>query len=562
MADFKRHIEAVAQQSEVVRDGKGNVVSSFFINRMYGGGMEIIPYPPLSTKEFFDELNGTLETSIHEMRAVHKGGASFLNFVKLVMARLHLGDFSAMSGDEIKLRAREIRENLSSAVATGSVVPSSAAKYGATFRVEDNQKLLILDGSTPVTVDHQDIIDETPHFEEIVGRYKEIDEKVADKIMAMLDGVDDDGLVLGTMESLKFLWQIFNANVPRNGDNFKKQRVIFQLFLDVVYRRRERRVKSFVEGNMSKFDGKNKSMEMLMNFATLRLGHVQRTMELCTEECDECFYPCLLCHDHQEREDWPNVHSCFQDDHNCQGVCTYCTRDGVDESNNIGPNPCAKRCGHSLGHKCSSEEHLCLKPCGLSAFVGCKQRCNLLVEHEDSCRCEATAHFCAEKCAVDICEETCAMAYNRKHEDHQCGRQMCPHRCTVKCWDPHQEAVRQCGRPCISTDHLHAVKMAKGECADEIHHCGQPHRCPEICGDQGMCGMNTQRHSTGINAWKKHCCHLIPAGKVKCGAAKHECSEEKIVHSCLGRCKECGKYCGLIFEHSKEHWFQCGHKGQ
>ena len=142
------------------KDGKTVKTSSFFVNQMYLGGLNIIPFPPLANEGFFRELNDTLEEVVvpdiddkeddeededddddteddddeeedeDEMELLHHGGNSFLDHFKLVMSKLNIDDHSAMSGEQAKIRIQDIRDALKSAVATGCTAKPPANLYG------------------------------------------------------------------------------------------------------------------------------------------------------------------------------------------------------------------------------------------------------------------------------------------------------------------------------------------------------------------------------------------------------------------------------------------------
>lgn len=122
VADFNRHIERLAQESDVIINDKGKKESSFFVTQMYKNGLSLVPYPCLANDAFFSEMHLTLKPAFEDIAVLHEGGTQFLDHLKLIMAKLNIGDWSAMSGEQAKIRAQEIRTNLQNAVEAGSII--------------------------------------------------------------------------------------------------------------------------------------------------------------------------------------------------------------------------------------------------------------------------------------------------------------------------------------------------------------------------------------------------------------------------------------------------------
>lgn len=151
------------------------------MNQMYEDGLQIIPFPPLANEGFFRELNDSLQEAIEEMKIIHEGGSAFLDHYKLIMSKLNIRDFSKMSGEQAKIRMKEIRENLKNAVTAGCIadLPSSiGGDNGVMFQPGDDQNLMLLDGNVAITISDDDIfaaMDTTPSIKAAVDAYSESD---------------------------------------------------------------------------------------------------------------------------------------------------------------------------------------------------------------------------------------------------------------------------------------------------------------------------------------------------------------------------------------------------
>eukprot|EP01084_Bolivina_argentea_P024957 46451_1 len=569
VTDFTSHIERIAANSELVVTDDGQMQSTFFIQRMYQSGWEIIPYPPLATESFFIELNECMENAINETKIMHNGGRDFLDHMKLVMAKLNICDWSSMSNEHAKMRILYIKETLQNAIIGGAIVePPPDTKYGVTFDVADDENLLLLDSNKVLTVDW---ICRTKEYDEIVTEcLKNVNDKnVRTMLMDLIGSINDAGLMLGKTDSLTFLWNQFRIKIKRTHDNFKSITNMFQNFLYFIYQRRKFRVNTFIMQNMSKFEAKcPNEIEALKQSADSQFTVLRHKLKICFEKCGECFYPCLLHKNHNKLND--GRHDCRQMRHGCKELCEFC----LEEGNTL---ECGARCGHSGRHNCHQQSHTCGNPCSLSKYVQCQMTCNLEPKHDGSisCKCAAETHYCIEQCSVDICKSTCKIPYNVSHTKHVCIELKCPYKCQVICWNNSERSI--CGNPCSSSDHCHHSKMQNGECKDENHFCDREHLCPEDCNEEGNCKVEVQRKYkketlitqvgseieynsfAEVNAGKKRCCKKIAVGKFKHDGNEHRCygsdsgKLEHNIHTCTERCDSCGYFCELPFGHGGQH---------
>eukprot|EP01084_Bolivina_argentea_P203665 347803_1 len=350
----------------------------------------------------------------------------------------------------------------------------------------------------------------------------------------------------------------------------------------MVYIRSKLRVHKYIVKNIEKFnDIQQVEANSLRQIADTYLSKIHDTMKLCKTKCDECFYPCLLCKNHEDDEDftiWSNPHKCNQGDHFCKENCNYCQIDEKKKSK------CGMKSGHSGKHHCRKSDHTCEKKCDLKEFPGCQTYCTLQANHSGVHRCAAgETHYCKELCAVKICQNSCKQLYNSKHEHHICFQSSCPSKCQVKCWNSIIGKVVECGRPCACNGHDHSYLQESDEKVNqnELHICDQAHPCPEECNTLGNCKVEVQRRIVKkesyfnranerieydsyaeVNAEKKRCAIQIPKGKFKHDDnLRHHCQSET-EHTCDQTCDSCGYFCDKRYGHfadDSESFHDCMH---
>eukprot|EP01084_Bolivina_argentea_P129404 228556_1 len=588
-ADFKRHIVRLAKEAPWIENDDSKE-SLFFGEQMYSN-LSTIPYPPLGTTSYFTELNETIEVAIDEIDILHEGGTDFLNFIKMVMAKLHIQDWSAMSGEQAKIRLNQIKAHLKNAVFGGATITPTNTEYTATFEVEDDQideNLVTFDGCKVIHVNVKEIAKNHGDFNKLVKAFEasEFDDKinhnVGAQLIEMVENINDAGIILGKVESLQFLWKTFNIKFKRNHEkkNIDEFTHLYQLFLDLVYERRKIRVRSYIIDNTDKFE-KDKSLtndiDHLIQMSKNYFNDIDHTMKVCGWKCKSCYYSCLLAKNHEDYDDWPNDHHCRQKDHSCKEKCFYCLEEGVQRD-------CISECGHYAEHNCGAATHTCGKECPLIDFDGCGKKCTLECGHDEDeknkteCKCSAAFHRCPEKCALyPQCKFNCRELHSAaKDHQHICAALQCPYTCKVQCWNSTLGKAVTCGRPC-SGNHDHQLKMKKHECKDEDHTCDEEHFCPELCQLKGNCQVFVERiieekkqvfvtgagskieYESYANANGKQlaCCTKIPIGKMRHDGDVHICARNKSSHTCTEKCGSCNYFCDKKYGHGDEH--DCAH---
>eukprot|EP01084_Bolivina_argentea_P024953 46442_1 len=373
---------------------------------------------------------------------------------------------------------------------------------------------------------------------------------------------------------MTFLYIQFNDKlIERNRDNVTIWTNTFQLFLNIIYWRREFRVNKYVDINTEKYiEYAEAEIDRLKESAESTLNSIKDRMEICPFVCAFCFYPCLQCKGHETYEDWSSTHSCYQTKlnssgrHQCSGACDYCDI----------PR-CADDSGHKGKHNCRETIpiHTCGKSCCLCDYPGCMKKCNEDPDHDPNIehKCNGV-HFCKQRCPVQNCPKTCKIKYQHgeEHKEHICNETKCSSKCQVKIWDKDTQTEIECGKDCVCGDHRHILDdMANKKQKDKVHWCGSKHSCPKKCSKPGNCFVGIERSfeetetyitSSGIkieykpfaNAkeGRKRCSKKIEVGKFEHDSG-HECAVSK--HTCTEKCDSCGYFCMKEYgdNHGLEH---------
>eukprot|EP00483_Globobulimina_turgida_P003125 UN03130 len=167
--EFENHIQRLALQSELIfNKDTGEKESTFFINKMYKGGLSIVPYPPLSTTAFFTNLNTDLQEAINQIKVIHYNGNSFLDHIKLIMSKLIFNDWSAIQSDVAsKSKLDYIKQTVQHAIKSGTTCDSAENVDSVTFEVYDNM-LLNITNNEMITVSLKECSQKIKNYKEIL----------------------------------------------------------------------------------------------------------------------------------------------------------------------------------------------------------------------------------------------------------------------------------------------------------------------------------------------------------------------------------------------------------
>lgn len=95
-----------------------------FISKLYGGTMDIIPWPVIGTSGFYNLFN-KLRTKLNEQKITHPHAGAFLGVLKMLMAKLKANDWGALDQNLSAQRAQLLTTLLPTALAFGTIDPAN-----------------------------------------------------------------------------------------------------------------------------------------------------------------------------------------------------------------------------------------------------------------------------------------------------------------------------------------------------------------------------------------------------------------------------------------------------
>lgn len=494
--EFSLKFQKIVQQEQ----------SANFISRLHRGRLNIIPWPVIESREFYN-LFSTLKRRLDLQGVSHPTAGEFLHTIKTLMAKLKANDWGALSQTMTDHRVRTLSTLLPIALATGfsEVEP-------------DFEPLKNLDNDLEVEGDDTDA-----RFA-ISGREQVSPMDVERHLSALLES--------------------WNQNTPRQFMPDSEWIEQFLSHLHGLIDLRVNHVRSWLDSNIERFQDGHATIEELLRRFDNTVIEMRANVQLCGTQCASCHLLCVRGRLHE------GDHSC-KTTHRCVYNCKFCKGS---------PKPCGSRAGHPGEHVCVVNAHLCGEPCILSGKRGCLDDCTKVAGHVgDEHRCSALVHMCGEPCALQeikllggktySCLESCCIPSNQEHTVHSCGMRLCPVSCEL------------CKRLCIQP-HLHGVMPG------ESHLCGEAHSCSALCSAPGICQIDTAPLSVEATFTGRHetfqytkytqvakrlqCVKSIESGKMSHPGPHVHGKEKQIFHFCETRCQNCGYFCTLPLGHPQQ----------
>ena len=318
-----------------------------------------------------------------------------------------------------------------------------------------------------------------------------IDTTLKNDYITALNTIKDEGLILGDWLNVKYLFDRFENNVLLLARTHGKLNIEssfhgFQAFLSMIYIRRSYRVNKWMIENTKQFNSKA-DKSIIDKFTTQihsLLHNLKTRLQLCGAQCRQgegCLFPCLLPRFHEN--EGKLEHDCYGT-HKCHQPCEYCTEEAKeakqkakqdepgsidDDSKHCEIEVCGYPSGHSGKHDCNLDvkDHSCGKPCSLSKYGNCKNKCSKEAGHEinwddDVCLCDSDVHYCNHECDAPKCNQLCIVRHDKQHILHDCGARSCLFSCQVVCSTPINPAEsKECGQPCACNNHFHQLNIEK-----------------------------------------------------------------------------------------------------
>jgi uncharacterized protein YegL len=521
---------AVVELHRFFESKLGSIISrnadNNFLSQMYQSQYAIVPFSPLGTVEYYEQLDSDLAPLATQTISPFRS-LEFREMLVRLMAKLALKDWTSLDGQDLVQRIQDIRDQLDAVIRTGKM-----------------QGLELQSGLVPLT----SLDDGT-----------EISCSQAIDVMGDVVEVADDVIELSNPPSFASLKTLFEQlfSFSRTGENHVEWMAKFSAFIKAVVDRRVRRVESWVSINLAKFPI-NDEIQALREFVALKLEHVKGLWDTCSHSCSECHVRCI----------WPagshDEHKC-DTDHLCTFDCSFCRE--IDGSQ----RRCSEKLGHAGRHNCRESDHTCQDTCIFSHLRSCAIGCSLPHDHEGDHRCNSAHHFCQEICSNSRCKAVCQLNGLVPHTVHKCHSQQC----NVDC------CVDGCGYKCSVEDHFHEDPELSARYRQEqgipmpesplrpSHMCNRSHRCPHECESAGMCEVRVEAFQSRVEervfegqrgrftyqlvreaiGSKRACCIEIPAGCTHHEGDHRHTLDPNVIHTCDQRCPSCGYLCELPYGH-------------
>ncbi|PKY52171.1 hypothetical protein RhiirA4_469637 [Rhizophagus irregularis] len=513
----------------VAEEGRDN-----FISRMYGDGLDIIPWPVFGDSAWFKKLS-IFKTTLDKLETKYENARTFLQNMKVIMAKLKICDWGSLDENLIQIR-----------VATLKRLFPIAVSYGIEQKDPIIEHLVNHDSGEPIDDDLNDVLSSIEKPTELLPDYN---------ICLVYD--DEYETFIQHSEDLRnYFEKVVQSRRESSDDNEWFSNL--DRFFKYIIGRRTSRVQTWYMQNTSKFpqdnsDVVNGKYEMEQEISKLSL-----LWTLCGLTCHQCGLKCVKNRDHQEN------HDCLTD-HKCHFPCHF-----TEAHKDIKISECSYKAGHEGNHACNKISHLCGKPCSLIDKRNCQKVCSKKIGHDDDEHlCQSKRHYCGKDCSLSTyttkgdyqCPNKCIISYEEEHDSHCCENTICPIQCPIP----------NCKERCQSDDHFHADSQVD-------HFCGNEHQCRELCEDNGICEIEhkpkeqketykglvkdtTFTFTKYIQLSKRlNCNKKIPPNEFK-HTGKHTHNDNGF-HFCDTKCPFCEYYCTSPCGHPQIHDTNHGNMAQ
>ncbi|ETO01693.1 hypothetical protein RFI_35747 [Reticulomyxa filosa] len=470
MSEFTTKIESFCRDSA---DKNGE--SESFVMQMYKDPTNIYiePYPPLMHDSFFKKFS-VLQKQIESLPIIHgDGGVTFLQHMKVIMARLTMKDWASNLREQIvELAVERVQQYIECVIKFGTLAIFKTFESLERFDVNEEMEIVGLTIKEKMIVQNSDVIDSL--LQKLEHVYSQSNDQsntmVTEQIdqlkqwkegfEKMLDNIPNGGLNLIHNNILKYLYSEFERQMPeykRGHSTHRQWFIAFQLFLKLICLRRELVLDKWIANELHGFGfqtlrGNNNVQEQKIDTTDKRVKRSQdevvakfvkpfvnivlnqlQTMEnllmLCGAKCKHCYFLCLLRQAHQWNSE--TEHNCLGS-HQCDQICSCCEVNasvyGKEKA-----LPCKLQAGHESFHDCRLKNHKCDKDCPLKKYGNCNEKCGLNFGHnsETACICNSPIHYCNKNCSLPGCSNKCEINYSKEHTRHECSEKRCTKRCEI-----------------------------------------------------------------------------------------------------------------------------------
>ena len=515
--EFKEKIESAKKSHE-----------TNFLSTLFKRGYSIYPFPEFKTKAYYNYTEKLLSEVQISIPPLFSGGESFMRSIKLLLAKLTIGDFTPLGKQQFDERLWFLQSKFLCAMNFGQ-----------------------LSSKVPKTKDHRLTK---------IGDYKfEIKDKNNIEFASSGRVTINDLELTFSEDILACIVVQFLDIMPLSNQNVNQWRNCLENFALECIQFRFERVRIWLTENLKPWQNSENSeiVDLIENmFETWRefCYRYQESYRFCDETCAKCFMKCTQKLNHASDID----HECSTD-HKCDQICCHCQSQSP-QANFL----CGLKFGHEGKHNCMQTKHVCNEPCKYSSLSGCKEKCQIDADHSGDHKCSQKSHKCKYSCSLETCFGICVVEAETPHLVHKCNKTSCEENCTVD----------GCPNKCVAEDHFHGTTMGYRFRTEQnlpdikqnnyqSHFCGKEHACKQKCQKKGFCHKvveKTEEESTyqgkksSFNynlkfkeVGKKMPCRVKILPFEEHHKGDHACSA--ISHSCTEQCPTCDNYCNKPVEH-------------
>ena len=533
-----------------------------FVSEMYGGDVTIICSAPLGTSGYYESL----QSAVREIRRLcyhetigFESGSAFLNCVRLVMAKIHMLDWTSMDESAMQFALQNTTRRLGGALRHGAIMPTG---YTKTEDVPFHMLEPLTDGNgNTIAITAAQMCKKYPDCAE---RWMELQKELSplddERIDLKINFQEVDAVTL--RQSITWWFQEYCSSIGVDSEKTKSRNQhasTFDVFLKFIVLRRKERVLIWMTGQLTRLPEETRRLEN-------KLREFQVLYARCQRKCSTCQLECFLPYNHDEEQ-----HSCTTS-HACSSYCSYCEEASKSSMSDV--PLCSKPAGHDEPCECNKGlEHTCGVACYLKSSPNCGQTCSKKYGHDGGHVCSVLHHQCGTPCSA-VCTGTCILSMEHEHSVHKCAEIRCPYQCEMV----------GCSFTCGCEDHFHGADTAisqqyrhennimqttSWEGPEGVHMCTNSHHCVYDCECDGICDVTLQLKKsemtfTGardtfdythqeMNGSRKKCVVSLPPF-IQCHSEKHSCiTDPDAIHYCDERCPCCYYFCDKEYAHSGLH---------
>ncbi|KAI9434861.1 hypothetical protein H4582DRAFT_2080533 [Lactarius indigo] len=315
--EFSRKFQQIVEQEK----------DAYFISRLHGGKLHIIPWPGIESREFY-KLFATLKRRLDLQRVSHPAAGDFLYTIKTLMGKLKANDWGALSRPSLRVYLRIIFTPATDTMAEhrakslSDLLPFALAT-GYSGIIPDLEPLKNFDTDIAVACD-----DTAARF--AISNRKQLLRNEIEMYLSALLELQSSGPPRQFMPDSEWMREIVSH-------------------LNGLVDLRVNHVRRWLDSNLERFQGGHAAIEDLRRRFDTIVIEMKTNVQLCKAQCASCHLLCIRSRLHEGEHSCRTTHKCV---HNCE----FC-----GDSTKL----CGLAAGHPGKHLCDVDAHLCGNPCHL-----------------------------------------------------------------------------------------------------------------------------------------------------------------------------------------------------